>query len=167
MGLLHLSDGDIEGVAAGVQDVPSSCQVDVCAVHNEGVALSHVALQAVESAVLGNLHTSRNAFSNKGMPDDHSSKNAFSNKRPDNHSSKNVFSKEMPNDNSSKSKALHATDKTHKSKQLLAGNKTSNSMGSAAACGQSGCNKAMAAATRNEETYRLQQSDNSRSGDSA
>ena len=69
MGLLHLSDGDIEWVAAGIQDVPSSCKVDVCAVHNEGVALSHVTLQAVESAVLGDLHTSKNAFSDKGMPD--------------------------------------------------------------------------------------------------
>ena len=69
-----MSDSDIEWVATGIQDVPSSCKVDVCAVHNEGVALGHVTLQAVESAVLGDLHTSKNAFSNKGLPDDHSSK---------------------------------------------------------------------------------------------
>lgn len=57
--LLHLGHGDIEWLTASVQDVASSCQVDVRAVHDEWVALSHVALQAVEGTVLGDLHTTQ------------------------------------------------------------------------------------------------------------
>ena len=55
--LLHLSDCYIEGLTTGVRNVASSCNEDVCAVHHKRVALRYISLQAVNGAVLGNLHT--------------------------------------------------------------------------------------------------------------
>lgn len=56
MFLCDLCHCDVEWLTTSIQQVgPSSSQVNVCAVVNEWVALSHVSLQAVESAVLGNL----------------------------------------------------------------------------------------------------------------
>ena len=49
--LLHLRDCHIERLATRIQDVASSCKEDVCAVCNEGIALSHIALQTVEGTV--------------------------------------------------------------------------------------------------------------------
>ena len=55
MGLLHLGDGHIEWGAACIQNVASGCYEDVRAVHGKRIALSHISLQAVEGAILGDL----------------------------------------------------------------------------------------------------------------
>lgn len=58
MCLSDLGDSHVEGVATGIQQVGTSgSQVDICAIVNEGIALCHITLEAVESAVLGDLHS--------------------------------------------------------------------------------------------------------------
>lgn len=64
MCLFHSGDGHVEGGAACVQNVASSCQEDACAVDSKRVALTDVTLQAVERAILGNLQMKRTTVSN-------------------------------------------------------------------------------------------------------
>ena len=54
--LLHLAHCDVEWQATCIHNVSTRSKVDVCAVSNEGVALSHETLQAVDGTVLGDLH---------------------------------------------------------------------------------------------------------------
>lgn len=55
VGLFHSGDSHVEGRAACIQDVASSCQKDAGGVDSEWVALHHVTLQAVKGTVLGDL----------------------------------------------------------------------------------------------------------------
>ena len=61
--LLHPCDCHIEGRPTCIQDVTSSCQEDVGAVHSKWVALGYIPFEAVESTVVGDLHCTTTAVS--------------------------------------------------------------------------------------------------------